>query len=338
MAYNPPLVLKLKKSGCFGSYFDQNGMLNDVSQKYGKLPKTCTHCSLLTFSVQSNICTNCRRFNKKDMVVLDSIFHENKLSEMKPKIRPFEVNPTTSHIPRYCTISLPTDVKNCLNVLAPISTSVNAGNTQYNSSFSINANPLDDFLKTGRFVEYLKQIHKYLPDYTLDSTIIKLSTDSLSIQLSHSLDEGEFSIISCAIMTYRELLKHVVALRVEHVQRWCRPILGKLMFHPKNLNGIFNVPVDLDGLDIRSSYLSRVPHPIDLGTIRSRLHRGVYDSVQKCMADIELTFVNASNFNPPENIIHQIATQLRDEFRMEISLLDDKCSKEVTVYISSIFS
>ena len=143
--------------------------------------------------------------------------------------------------------------------------------------------------------------------------------------LSSTKQEANLSAIG--ILSHSKLIKHIADLRVESIQRLMRPLVQRLMQHPRNVN-VFNVPVDHVGLQLLD-YLKRIPTPMDLGTVKSRVLRGEYSSVESCAADIALVFENALSYNPPNHLIHQIARLLYDDFESEMRLVREKCSKEV---------
>jgi hypothetical protein len=104
------------------------------------------------------------------------------------------------------------------------------------------------------------------------------------------------------------------------------------MQHTSNNLGIFNVPVEAD----IPYYFDRIKQPMDLGTVRSQLQRGHYESVSKCMSDIQLVFKNAMQFNAADNAVHLMAKVLTNEFETELKSLDEKCAKEVNNFFRSL--
>ena len=180
-----------------------------------------------------------------------------------------------------------------------------------------NQTSLDDFLKTEKFLDYLRIICKYIPAYLASRLEIKSQIDGT--ELCH--------------LTYNGLIRHLKSLRVEHIQRWCRPIVQRLMIHPKNSN-LFNEPVDVYALEI-PQYLEKIARPMDLGTVRSQLQRGLYESVANCLGDVALVFQNALDFNPPDHYIHENAALIAADLDGEIKQLDEKCAREVPSSIPS---
>lgn len=127
-------------------------------------------------------------------------------------------------------------------------------------------------------------------------------------------------------MTYRELVQHLISLRVEQVQRLLRPVVQRLLTHPINHN-TFNVAVDPVKLNI-PDYYQKIKNPMDLGTVKSRLQTGVYQDIASCAADIRLVFQNAMSYNPAGHAIHDAARSLLNEFELEFDTILDRLSRE----------
>ena len=151
----------------------------------------------------------------------------------------------------------------------------------------------------------------------------------------HVRDEAVFStktevnLTAIGSLSYAKLVRHLAELRIENIQRLLRPVVQKMIQHPRNIN-IFNQPVDPAALNIPDYYV-RIKQPMDFGTIKSRLLRGEYGNVDACAADIRLVFQNATFYNPPSHLIHQIAKIMEDDFEIEMRALREKCSREVRI-------
>ena len=128
-------------------------------------------------------------------------------------------------------------------------------------------------------------------------------------------------------LTYQESMKHLTTLRTEHVQRLMRPILQRLLLHPQNVNQFLNEPVDPVVLDL-PDYFTRIRHPMDLGTVKSRLQRGFYKSLTSVTIDINLVFKNAMTYNASSHGIHQIAKKMKEDFEGELIVMDEKIVKD----------
>jgi hypothetical protein len=139
------------------------------------------------------------------------------------------------------------------------------------------------------------------------------------------LDQRYTSILNS--LAFNNILKNICAIRTEYVTRISRPIVQKLMIHSKNMN-IFNSPVDPVALGI-PTYFEVISHPMDLGTVLSKLRGGQYRSVRECFQEVDLVFKNAMEFNSPEHFVHKMALEVRKDFLAEVKLAEEKCSKEV---------
>jgi hypothetical protein len=107
---------------------------------------------------------------------------------------------------------------------------------------------------------------------------------------------------------------HVKALGLEAELQPMRLILSRLVAHPTyNRKGIFNVPVDAVSLGL-SDYFTVITKPMDLGTIKARLHAVAYQSHSAVAEDIRLVFQNAMTYNPPHNGVHVSARELLNFF------------------------
>lgn len=105
------------------------------------------------------------------------------------------------------------------------------------------------------------------------------------------------------------------------VTQQCAVILKQLMLHPAGW--VFNQPVDPVKLQIPDYHLI-ISQPMDLGTVKSKLNKNEYSSVDEFAAHVRLTFCNAMRYNPPENNVHLMAKELNDLFNSEWSALEAK--------------
>ncbi|XP_031472710.1 transcription factor GTE4 isoform X1 [Nymphaea colorata] len=106
----------------------------------------------------------------------------------------------------------------------------------------------------------------------------------------------------------------------------CSAVLAKLMKHKHSW--VFNTPVDVKGLGLHD-YYSIIKHPMDLGTVKSRLNSNWYSSPTEFAEDVRLTFRNAMTYNPKGHDVHFMAEQLlkifEDRWRiLEAELVDDR--------------
>ncbi|KAL5577084.1 hypothetical protein UlMin_018783 [Ulmus minor] len=105
----------------------------------------------------------------------------------------------------------------------------------------------------------------------------------------------------------------------------CSTILKNLMGDKSGW--AFNQPVDPVALNI-PDYFSVISKPMDLGTVKSKLEKDMYSSIEEFAADIRLTFSNAMLYNPPANDVHRMAKKLNRVFEMRWNVLKDKYNHE----------
>ncbi|KAG4977713.1 hypothetical protein JHK86_037187 [Glycine max] len=91
----------------------------------------------------------------------------------------------------------------------------------------------------------------------------------------------------------------------------CATILKSLMSH--SYSWVFLKPVDPVALSI-PDYFTIISHPMDLGTIKSKLERNIYSGTEEFADDVRLTFSNAMKYNPPGNDVHMMAKELSKIF------------------------
>ncbi|KAJ6832708.1 putative transcription factor GTE4 isoform X2 [Iris pallida] len=91
----------------------------------------------------------------------------------------------------------------------------------------------------------------------------------------------------------------------------CANLLQKLMKHKHGW--VFNNPVDVKGLGLHD-YYTIIRHPMDLGTVKSRLSKNWYKSPEEFAEDVRLTFRNAMTYNPKGQDVHVMAEQLLQIF------------------------
>ena len=80
---------------------------------------------------------------------------------------------------------------------------------------------------------------------------------------------------------------------------------------------IFDFPISLDfrePVNIKG-YLDKIKKPMDLGTVLDKLQKGMYPNVEKWKDDMNLIWRNAITFNPQDNIISVIASELQIVFK-----------------------
>jgi len=93
--------------------------------------------------------------------------------------------------------------------------------------------------------------------------------------------------------------------------RQCKEIIKALMKH--KFAHVFNNPVDTIALGL-TDYFDKISHPMDFGTILSKVTGGAYTSGVEFCADVRLVFDNARTYNPPGSDVHLMATELEEDF------------------------
>ncbi|KAM6573235.1 hypothetical protein CsatA_017315 [Cannabis sativa] len=93
----------------------------------------------------------------------------------------------------------------------------------------------------------------------------------------------------------------------------CEALLKRLMNH--RFGWAFNNPVDVVSMNI-PDYFTVIKHPMDLGTINSKIASGSYSNPMEFYADVRLTFTNAMTYNPPGNLYHTMANNINKYFEV----------------------
>ncbi|KAL2341074.1 hypothetical protein Fmac_009014 [Flemingia macrophylla] len=91
----------------------------------------------------------------------------------------------------------------------------------------------------------------------------------------------------------------------------CAIIVKSLISH--SYGWVFSKPVDPVALNI-PDYFTIISHPMDLGTIKSKLEKHLYSDIEEFAADMRLTFSNAMTYNPPGNDVYLMANELNNIF------------------------
>lgn len=95
------------------------------------------------------------------------------------------------------------------------------------------------------------------------------------------------------------------------LMKLCGQTLTKLMKHKHSW--VFNSPVDVVGMGLHD-YHQIIKRPMDLGTVKSKIAKNLYDSPLDFAADVRLTFDNALLYNPKGHDVHVMAEQLLARF------------------------
>lgn len=145
---------------------------------------------------------------------------------------------------------------------------------------------------------------------------------------SHPVEDAKEGSGSCSVSfdsipLFRTPLEqtydhHVASVRLEVELHPFRLIVSRLMSHTTlNKKAIFNFPVDPAALKL-PDYHTIVKCPMDLGSIRTRLHSLEYSSREAVVRDIRLVFSNATTYNPPTNAVHMAAKALLEFFEEQM--------------------
>ncbi|XP_028766158.1 transcription factor GTE10-like [Neltuma alba] len=105
------------------------------------------------------------------------------------------------------------------------------------------------------------------------------------------------------------------------LMKQCQALLDCLM--SRQYAWVFNTPVDIVELEI-PDYFTVIKHPMDLGTVKSRITSSQYSSPMDFAADVRLTFSNAMSYNPPGNDVHIMAKTLSKYFEMRWKAIEEK--------------
>lgn len=106
----------------------------------------------------------------------------------------------------------------------------------------------------------------------------------------------------------------------------CSSLLEKLMKHKHGW--VFNTPVDVNGLGLHD-YFTIIKHPMDLGTVKSRLNKNWYKSPKEFAEDVRLTFSNAMTYNPKGQDVHVMAEQLLKVFEDRWTIIESDYHREL---------
>ncbi|CAJ1978843.1 unnamed protein product [Sphenostylis stenocarpa] len=106
----------------------------------------------------------------------------------------------------------------------------------------------------------------------------------------------------------------------------CSSLLEKLMKHKHGW--VFNAPVDVEGLGLHD-YFTIITHPMDLGTVKTRLNKNWYKSPKEFAEDVRLTFQNAMTYNPKGQDVHIMAEQLAKIFEDRWAIIESDYNREM---------
>eukprot|EP01018_Ginkgo_biloba_P001711 Gb_40751 [translate_table: standard] len=125
--------------------------------------------------------------------------------------------------------------------------------------------------------------------------------------------------------TKRVLTDSATGKQLAEVMKQCGFMLTKLMKHKHGW--VFNTPVDTVGLGLHD-YHTIIKHPMDLGTVKSKLSANQYSTPLDFAEDIRLTFNNAMTYNPKGHDVHIMAEQLLQFFEERWKPVYEKYEEE----------
>ena len=91
----------------------------------------------------------------------------------------------------------------------------------------------------------------------------------------------------------------------------CLGVLKALQRNPRA--GPFLMPVDWKALQL-PQYPKMIKHPMDLGTVETKLLGGSYKTIRDWADDVKLVWSNACTFNTEGSDVFELATQLSHDF------------------------
>ncbi|KAI3818417.1 hypothetical protein L1987_12223 [Smallanthus sonchifolius] len=112
----------------------------------------------------------------------------------------------------------------------------------------------------------------------------------------------------------------------------CGTLLEKLMKHKHGW--VFNTPVDPLALGLHD-YFDIIKHPMDLGTVKSRLDKNWYNSPMEFAEDVRLTFQNAMTYNTKGQDVHAMAELLLKLFEEKWKVIEADYIQESKLVVNN---
>ena len=186
---------------------------------------------------------------------------------------------------------------------------------------------IDRLYDVHRIVAHMQAALEGIPtDLRHQPAHLHTEQSSVKFLAGYGAEEGRRNYEGVSL-TYDQHTAHVISLRREYIHRLARPLVQKLIQHPKNTN-IFNFPVDPVALKL-VGYKEKITKPMDLGTIKTRLQCGqYYEDIESVFDDVRLVFNNAISFNGKTHFVGQVASEMLQEFEHDVSVLEEKVAKE----------
>ncbi|KAI3708331.1 hypothetical protein L2E82_37498 [Cichorium intybus] len=178
----------------------------------------------------------------------------------------------------------------------------------------LNVSILDNNHGTGEFIEKEKRTPKANPLYRNSEFLLgkdRLPPETTKRQKSNNgrkhNRESDYTI---------GLERHK-----NQVFKNCTNLLQRLMKHKHGW--VFNEPVNAKLLGLHD-YHDIIKHPMDLGTIKSRLAQNFYKTPFEFAEDVRLTFHNAMTYNPQGQDVHVMAEQLSSIFEEKWPVIESE--------------
>ncbi|KAL6553482.1 hypothetical protein OROGR_007324 [Orobanche gracilis] len=105
----------------------------------------------------------------------------------------------------------------------------------------------------------------------------------------------------------------------------CGNLLERLMKHKHGW--VFNEPVNAKAMRL-VDYHDIIKHPMDLGTIKTRLSQNWYKSPTDFADDVRLVFSNAMTYNPKGQDVHIMAEQLSQIFEERWAIIESEYNSD----------
>ncbi|KAM3382595.1 transcription factor GTE3, chloroplastic isoform X1 [Capsicum galapagoense] len=99
----------------------------------------------------------------------------------------------------------------------------------------------------------------------------------------------------------------------------CGNLLQRLLKHKHAW--VFNAPVNVEALRLHD-YHDIIKHPMDLGTIKTRLSQNWYKSPRDFAEDVRLVFRNAMTYNPKGHEVHVMSEELLKIFEDKWAVIE----------------
>ncbi|CAL9110664.1 unnamed protein product [Musa textilis] len=165
--------------------------------------------------------------------------------------------------------------------------------------------------------EHIQMLRKKVPSKSV--TTVGISTSS-SIDGSEKIREQSIGPQTKGGLSGKSMPPKTVPVS-DWLMKQCEALLKKLMSH--QFACVFDHPVDAVKLNI-PDYHTLIKHPMDLGTIRSKLTSGAYSSLWGFASDVRLTLENAMTYNPPNDDVHIMAVALSKFFESRWKFIEKK--------------